>query len=84
MPNELNYVVHDLEPAAVFFALKLWRHYLMGRLFKIFSNHKSFKYLFTQKELKMRQHRLIEYITGYDSSIDNCAVKRNVLADALS
>ena len=29
-PNELNYPVHDLELAAVVFALKQWRHYLYG------------------------------------------------------
>nr|GFA50681.1 hypothetical protein [Tanacetum cinerariifolium] len=29
-PNEVNYPTHDLELAAVFFALKIWRHYLYG------------------------------------------------------
>ena len=26
--HELNYLTHDLELAAVVFALKIWRHYL--------------------------------------------------------
>ena len=28
--HELNYPTHDLEMAAVIFALKIWRHYLYG------------------------------------------------------
>ncbi|KAJ9553073.1 hypothetical protein OSB04_017118 [Centaurea solstitialis] len=30
-PHEANYPTHDLELAAVVFALKIWRHYLYGR-----------------------------------------------------
>ena len=29
-PHEMNYPTHDLELAAVVFALKKWRHYLYG------------------------------------------------------
>ena len=31
-PHEQNYPTHDLELAAVAFALKIWRHYLYGVL----------------------------------------------------
>ena len=54
--HELNYPTHDLELAAVIFALKIWRHLLYGSEFTIFSDHKSLKYLFDQKELNMRQY----------------------------
>ena len=53
-PNEKNYPTHDLELAAVVFALKMWRHYLYGEKCKIFTDHKSLKYFFTQRELNMR------------------------------
>ncbi|CAL8996744.1 unnamed protein product [Prunus brigantina] len=43
--HELNYPVHDLELAAVVFALKIWRHYLYGETCQIFTDHKSLKYL---------------------------------------
>ena len=56
-PHEVNYPTHDLELAAVVFALKVWRHYLYGVKFQVFSDHKSLKYLFDQKELNMRQRR---------------------------
>ena len=41
----------------VVFVLKIWRHYLYGARFEVFSDHKSLKYLFDQKELNMRQIR---------------------------
>jgi len=46
-PHELNYPTHDLELAAIIFALKIWRHYLCGEMFLIFTNHQSLKYLFS-------------------------------------
>jgi hypothetical protein len=53
--HEKNYPTHDLELAAVFHALKTWRHYLYGQKCDIYTNHKSLKYIFTQSELNMRQ-----------------------------
>ena len=52
---EKNYLTHDLELAAVVFALKIRRLYLYGERCEIYTDHKSLKYLFTQKELNMRQ-----------------------------
>ena len=52
-PYEVNYPTHGLELAAVVFALKIWRHYLYGLRFEVFSDHKSLKYLFDQRELNM-------------------------------
>jgi len=49
--HEQNYPTHDLELAAVVFALKVWRHYLYEVQFELFTDHKSLKYLFSQNEL---------------------------------
>ncbi|KAK9100712.1 hypothetical protein Scep_024142 [Stephania cephalantha] len=57
--HEKNYPTHDLELAAVVFALKIWRHYMYGEKFTLYTDHKSLKYLFTQKELNMRQHEMV-------------------------
>ncbi|XP_073031150.1 uncharacterized protein [Primulina eburnea] len=67
-PHEQNYPTHDLELAAVVFALKIW----------------SLKYLFTQKELNMRQQRWIELLKDYDLTISYYPGKANKVADALS
>ena len=45
--HEKKYVTHDLELAAIVFALKLWRHYLYGERFEVHTDHKSLQYLFT-------------------------------------
>ena len=81
---EKNYPTHDLELAAVVFALKIWRHYLYRERCEIYTNHKSLKYFFTQKELNMRQRMWLELIKDYDCSINYHPGKANVVADALS
>ncbi|XP_071923176.1 uncharacterized protein [Coffea arabica] len=83
-PHEQNYPTHDLELAAVIFALKKWRHYLYDVTFEVYTDHKSLKYLFSQKELNLRQRRWVEFLEDYDCSINYHPGKANVVADALS
>ena len=75
---------HDLELAVVIFALKIWRHYLYGEKCRIYIDHKSLKYLLTQKELNLRQWRWLKLFKDYDCIIDYHLGKANVVADALS
>ena len=82
--HEKNYLTHDLELATVIFALKIWRHYLYGEKFEIFSDHKSLKYLFSQKDLNLRQRRWMEFMEDYDFELHYHPGKANVVADALS
>ncbi|KAI3797887.1 hypothetical protein L1987_33151 [Smallanthus sonchifolius] len=82
--HEVNYPTHDLELAAVVFALKIWRQYLYGVKCTIYSDHKSLKYFFGQKELNMRQRRWLELLKDYDCEILYHPGKANVVADALS
>jgi hypothetical protein len=82
--HERNYPTHDLELAAVVFVLKISRHYLYGSRFEVFSDHKSMKYLFDQKELNMRQRRWLELLKDYDFELNYHPGKANVVADALS
>ena len=83
-PYEVNYHTHDLELAAIVFALKIWRHYLFGVKVRIYTDHKSLKFIFTQRELNMRQRRWLELIKDYDLEIQHHEGKANVVADALS
>ena len=66
------------------FTSKLWRHYLYGEKCIIVTDHKSLKYLLTQKELNLRQRRWLELFKDYDCIIDYHLGNANVLADALS
>ena len=82
--HETNYSTHDLELAAVIFSLRVWRHYLYGSRVQIFTDHKSLRYLMTQKELNMRQRRWVELIKDYNCVIDYHPRRANVVTDALS
>uniref|UniRef100_A0A2N9HS09 Reverse transcriptase domain-containing protein n=1 Tax=Fagus sylvatica TaxID=28930 RepID=A0A2N9HS09_FAGSY len=55
-----------------------------GKRCEIYTDHKSLKYISTQKELNMRQRRWLELIKDYDCSINYHPGKANVVADALS
>ncbi|KAJ0926616.1 putative nucleotidyltransferase, Ribonuclease H [Helianthus annuus] len=82
--HEKNYPTHDLKLAAVVFALKIWRCYLYGVKCTIFTDHKSLKYFFDQKELNMRQRQWLETVKDFDCDIHYHPGKANVVADALS
>ncbi|KAA3486309.1 Retrovirus-related Pol polyprotein from transposon 17.6 [Gossypium australe] len=83
-PHERNYPSHNLELAAIVFALKIWHHYLFGEKCHVYSDHKSLKYLMTQKDLNLRQRRWLELLKDYELMIDYHPGKANVVADALS
>ena len=70
--------------AAIVFAFKIWRHYLYGEQFEVFSDHKSLKYIFTQRDLNMRQRRWMEYLEDYDFTLLYHPGKANVVAHTLS
>ena len=61
-PHEQNYPTHYLELATAIFTLKVWRHYLYREKCRIYTYHKSLKYLLTQKELNLRQCRWLEFL----------------------
>ena len=82
--HEQNYPTHDMELAVVVFILKIWRHYLYGKQYKVYSNHKSLKYIFTQWDLNMRQRKWMEFLEDYDFTLHYHPGKANKVADALS
>ena len=81
---EQNYPTYDMEFVAVVFALKIWRHYLYGEEFEVYSGHKSLKYIFTQRDLNIRQRIWMEFLEDYDFTFHYHPGKVNVVADALS
>ena len=82
--HEKNYPTHDLELPTVIFTLKIWRHYLYGEKFNVFSDHKRLKYLFSQKDLNLPQRRWMEFLEDYDFELYYHLGKANVVANALS
>jgi hypothetical protein len=82
--NERNYATHDLELSSIVHALKKWKNYLMGRRFKMRTDHNGLKYLFDQPTLNARQSRWLEFLYEYDFDIKNIKGKENKVVDALS
>ena len=76
--------MHELELVSVVHALKVWRHYLMGKHCDVFTDHKSLKNIFTQKELNMRRRRWLDIIKDYDINVQYHLGKVNVVFDALN
>lgn len=66
------------------FTLKIWRYFLYRESCEVYIDHKSLKYIFTKKELNMRQRRWLELIKNYDLNVHYHLGKANVVADVLS
>lgn len=82
-PHEKNYPTYDLELVAIVFALKLWKHYLYGERVEIYTDYQSLKYVFTSKDLTLRQRRWLEVIKDFELSINYKLGKTNLVVDAL-
>ena len=80
----MNYVIYDLELAVVVYVFKIWRYFLIGNSCDVYTDYKSLKYIFTQKELNFRQRRWLELIKDYDMRLYYYSGKVNVVVDALS
>ena len=83
-PHQRNYPIPDKEMCAIMHALDRWRPFLLGRHFKVYTDHRSLVYLKTQPNLNQRQLRWMERAADYDCEILYKPGKENVVADALS
>lgn len=81
--HERNYPTHELELVVVMYVLNIWIPYLFGSRFDVFSDHKSLKYMFNQKELNMMQRRWLEFLKDYDFGFSYHLGKANVIVGAL-
>jgi len=80
--HEWSYPTHDLELAAMVFALKIWRHNIYDVRCEVFIDHQSLKYLFSQKDLNLRQTRWLEFLKDYDIHFQYHLGTANVVEDA--
>jgi hypothetical protein len=82
--HEENYVTHDLELLEIIYALKVWRHYLVGRKFELKTDHCGLQHIFTQSDLNAQQWHWSEFLREYDFEITYIKGTVNRVADALS
>jgi hypothetical protein len=82
--HEINYVTHDLELAAIVHALKMWRHYLLGRKFVFMTDHFGLRHMFDQPKLNARKSRWMSLLSEFDFKIKQIKGKENKVVDSLS
>ena len=80
----LQKAIYKKEMLAILHALKKWRTYLMGRHFKVKTNHDSPKHFLEQRLSSEEQQKWVTKMLGYDFEIIYKKGKLNVVADALS
>jgi hypothetical protein len=81
--HEINYVTHNLELDAIVHALKMWRHYLLGRRFVLMKTHCGLRHLFDQPKFNVRQARWMALLSEFEFKIKHIKGKENRVADAL-
>lgn len=78
-----NYPTHDLELAVIIHALKMWRHYILGRRFTLMSDHRGLRYLFDHMNLNVGKARWLAILREFDFKIKYIKRKENRVVDAL-
>jgi hypothetical protein len=73
----------ELELLDIVYALKVWRHYLVGRKFELRTDHCGLQHNFTQSDLNARQRRWSKLLSEYDFEISYIKGTVNRVANAL-
>ena len=81
--HEQRYFAYDLELTAVVHALRVWRHYLLGKRFVLKTDHSSLTNYFKKEDLNSRQARWNAFLSEFDMDIQHVKGKENRVADAL-
>jgi hypothetical protein len=82
--NDLQKTVCEKEMMEIVHALKQWHPYLIGRHFKVKTDHDSLKYFLEQRISLEEKQKWMTKMLGYDFEIIYKKGKQNVVADALS
>ncbi|MCO5554136.1 hypothetical protein L7F22_007662 [Adiantum nelumboides] len=81
---EMTAQIYEKELLAVIHALTHWRHYLLGADFTVFTDHQSFCYFLSEKQLSEKQMRWANILSQFHFQIVHVQGQKNVVADALS
>ncbi|QRV72049.1 Transposon Tf2-1 polyprotein [Ceratobasidium sp. AG-Ba] len=81
---QMSYTTTEQELLAIIEGLLKWEDKLLGREFKVLTDHKSLEWLQTQRDLSRRQVRWLEYLSRFDFKLEHIPGSANIVADALS
>jgi hypothetical protein len=86
LPVECNYDIYDWELLAIIYAIKAYRHFLLGaqQKFLIRSDHENLKYFKSPQKISTRQARWHEFLQDYNFELIHFPGKSNTIADLLS
>ncbi|KAG2784883.1 hypothetical protein PC116_g15177 [Phytophthora cactorum] len=83
-PEELNYPVREQEILAIVHALRVWRVYLLDRLFTVETDHKSIETIMTQKTTNRRVARWFNELAEFYPHFKWIPGNSNQVSDAVS
>ncbi|KAL4346612.1 hypothetical protein GQ457_17G009440 [Hibiscus cannabinus] len=76
--------IYEKEMLAALLAVKKWSPYLLGRHFKIKTDHQSLKFLTDQQAITTAQQKWVVKMLGYDFEVMYRSGSQNRVADVLS
>lgn len=79
-----NYLIYEKNLLIIVYALKVWKHYLLGKHFKIETNHASLRFQTTRSTLSCKQCCCVELLKEFSFDIQYVKGKENVVANVLS
>ena len=82
--TEINYCVTRRELLAIVWFCEHYRHYLLGKRFKLRTDHGSLRWLFSFKDLEGQLARWIERLGSFDFEIEHRPGRLHSNSDALS
>jgi hypothetical protein len=81
---ERLYPIYDKEMLAIMHALAKFREYLVGGCIVVQTEHNSLRYFLEQRDLNVRQQKLMSKVHAYDVEIEYVKGKKNIVVDTLS
>ena len=83
---ETKYSAFDKELLAMYLARKKFRHFIEGRQYTLFTDHKPLTFAFSSASDKWypRQQRHLAFVSVFTSNVRHVRGAENVVADALS
>jgi hypothetical protein len=81
---KIKYSMYDKEFYAVIKALKKWRHYLVPKVFVLYSDNHALQFLTRQEKLNQKHAKWVEYMQNFTCVIKHIYGTANKVANTLS